>query len=245
MTGSEHALRIQLADAMHREAVRGARADSKVRGADWQTAIVTAVGSDGTVTCGTIVARRLDSYPSPVVGDQIFLTNSGSGNWVAVGRTASANVGIGGWLFARKTADTSRASNTTPTDDPHLAVTVAPNAVYTVECYIAFIASATGDIRIGFTAPSGSVGAYTVRGPELTVAAGTTTSQVRIQSLLDFTTTIPIGGQTPTHSSAHPIGTVVTGATGGTVAVRWCQNASDPTASTIYAHSWMKLQRMA
>lgn len=245
MTGSEQALRIQLADAMHQEAVRGAGADSKVRGADWQTAIVTAVGSDGTVTCGTIVARRLDSYQSPAVGDQIFLTNSGSGNWAAVGRTSSANVGAGGWLFARKTADTSRASTTTATDDPHLAVIVAPNAAYSVECYIAYIANTVGDIRIGFTAPSGSVGAYATRGPELGAGVTTTTSQVRIQSLLDFTTTIPMGGQSLSHSSAHPIGTLVTGANGGSFAVRWCQNVSDPGATTIYAHSWMKLQRMA
>lgn len=235
----------EVAAAIRRRTVKAGAADPKVRGSDWQTAIVTAVGSDGTVTCGTIVARRLDSYPTPSVGDKVFLTNSSSGNWVAVGRTSSANVGIGGWLFARKPSDTSRASNTTPTDDPHLAVTVAPNAVYSVECFIAYIASSTGDIRIGFTAPAGSVGAYASRGPDLSATAGSTTSQLRIQSLLDFTTTIPLGGQSGTFSSAHPIGTVVTGGTGGTVAVRWCQAASDATASTIFAHSWMKLQRMA
>lgn len=245
MTVSEHALRIQLADAMHQEAVRGAGADSKVRGAEWQTATVTAVNGNGTVNVGVIVARCLDSYQSPAVGDQIFLTNNGAGNWVAVGRISSANVGIGGWLFKRKPEDTPRSSTTTATDDPHLAVTVAPNAVYTVECYIAYIANTVGDIRIGFTAPSGSVGAYATRGPELGAGVTTTTAQVRIQSLLDFTTTIPMGGQSTSHSSAHPIGTLVTGANGGSFALRWCQNVSDPGATTIYAHSWMKLQRMA
>lgn len=234
-----------LADAFRHEVVRTGANASRVRRADWQTAVVTAVNGDGTVNVGVIVARCLDSYPAPTVGDQIFLTNSGAGNWVAVGRTSSANVGPGGWLFARKPSNTDRASNTTPTDDPHLAVTVAANAVYTVECFIAYIASSTGDIRIGFTAPSGSVGAYASRGPDLSATAGSTTSQLRIQSLLDFTTTIPLGGQSGTFSSAHPIGTVVTGGTGGTVAVRWCQAASDATASTIFAHSWMKLQRMA
>jgi hypothetical protein len=216
-----------------------------VRGADWQTAIVTAVNADGTVNVGVTVARCLDSYPSPTVGDKIFLTNSGIGSWVAVGRTSSANVGIGGTLFARKAADTSRASTITPTDDPHLTLTVAPNAVYTIEGYAAFIAGATGDIRIGFTAPAGSTGAYAIRGADISIAAGTTTAMVRIQSLLDFTSTIPAGGQTPTFSSAHPIGTLVTAGTGGTFAVKWCQNVSDPTASTLLTHSWIKLQRMA
>lgn len=60
-----------------------------VRGADWQTATVTAVGSDGTVNCGTIRARRLDSYTNPAVGDQIVITQSGLRNWLALGRTTA------------------------------------------------------------------------------------------------------------------------------------------------------------
>lgn len=64
--------------------------DPNVRGADWQTAVVTAVGTDGTVDIGSVRARRMETYVNPLVGDQIIITQSGAGNWVAWGRTAPA-----------------------------------------------------------------------------------------------------------------------------------------------------------
>lgn len=78
-----------LADAIRLQAVTAGAAEPTVRGADWQTAIVTAVGA-GTVDCGTITARRLESYQNPAVGDRIVITQSGNGNWLACGRTAGA-----------------------------------------------------------------------------------------------------------------------------------------------------------
>ncbi|WP_458089526.1 hypothetical protein [Streptomyces malaysiensis] len=78
-----------LADAIRLQAVTAGVAEPAVRGADWQTAIVTAVGA-GTVDCGTITARRLESYQNPGVGDRIVITQSGNGNWLACGRTAGA-----------------------------------------------------------------------------------------------------------------------------------------------------------
>lgn len=78
-----------LADAIAGEAVRRGQTTPAVRGADWQTATVTAVGT-GTVDCGDIRARRLESYLGPAVGDLIVISRSGQGNWLAHGRTATA-----------------------------------------------------------------------------------------------------------------------------------------------------------
>ncbi|WP_275558478.1 hypothetical protein [Streptomyces sp. 5-6(2022)] len=78
-----------LADAIRLQAVTAGATEPTVRGADWQTAIVTAVGT-GTVDCGTITARRLESYQNPAVGDRIVITQSGNGNWLACGRTVGA-----------------------------------------------------------------------------------------------------------------------------------------------------------
>ncbi|MFE2497077.1 hypothetical protein [Streptomyces scopuliridis] len=244
MPGAE-ATGADLAAGLVQAARTAGATDPQVRGADWQTAVVTAVNSDGTVSVGTIRARRLDAYQGATVGDLIEIGQNSSKNWVARGRLTGADIGVGGYLYARKTADTSRASTTTATDDPHLTVTVAANAVYTVEGFMVYLAGATGDIRIGFTAPAGATGAYAMRGPDLAATGGGTTSQVRIQSLIDFTSTIPAGGMSPTYSSAHALGTVVTTGTGGTFAVRWTQNASDPTASVLMTHSWLRLQRMS
>ncbi|MFE9886884.1 hypothetical protein [Streptomyces scopuliridis] len=73
-------------------------ADPHVRGADWRTAVVTAVNGDGTVNVGTIRARRLEAaYPSPAVGDQIAITQSGNKNWLAFGRTAGGSASNGAW----------------------------------------------------------------------------------------------------------------------------------------------------
>lgn len=79
-----------LADAIAAAARQQGETTPAVRGADWQIAIVTAINATaGTVDCGTIRARRLAVYQSPAVGDQIVLTNSGSGNWIALGRTST------------------------------------------------------------------------------------------------------------------------------------------------------------
>lgn len=96
MTSSGLAITAALADAISSAAVQAGADDPKVRGADWQTAVVTAVGTDGTVTAGGIIARRARNYGDPTVGDLILVTNSGSGNWAALCKMAPAD-GSDGW----------------------------------------------------------------------------------------------------------------------------------------------------
>ncbi|MEU7738045.1 hypothetical protein AB0B51_34125 [Streptomyces griseus] len=62
--------------------------DPHLQGADWQTAVVTSVQTDGLVGVGAIRARRLDSYLNPAVGDLIAISQNGAGNWIALGRLA-------------------------------------------------------------------------------------------------------------------------------------------------------------
>lgn len=100
-----------LADALAAAARQQGEATPSVRGADWQTLPVTDVNSPpGTVTCGSIVARCLESYANPTVGELAIITRSGAGNWLALGRTASAV--YGGW---RTYTPTWTASTTNPT----------------------------------------------------------------------------------------------------------------------------------
>lgn len=80
---------LQLAQSIAGAARQAGRDDPKVRGSDWQTGIVTAVNSDGTVDIGTIRARRIHTYTNPAVGDQAVISQSGNGNWIALGRTAT------------------------------------------------------------------------------------------------------------------------------------------------------------
>jgi hypothetical protein len=85
-----------LADAIRGEAVRAGGADPAVRGGDWRLALVATVGSDGTITTDDgIVARRLESYRTPAVGDTIRISVSSAGGWTADGRLGQ---GTGGWV---------------------------------------------------------------------------------------------------------------------------------------------------
>jgi hypothetical protein len=78
-------------DGLLSEATRQAAKNPAIRRANWQTGLVTAVNTDGTVSIGTVRARRVESYQNPAVGDLIFLDQSGMGNWRALGRTAAAS----------------------------------------------------------------------------------------------------------------------------------------------------------
>lgn len=81
----------QLAQSITAASRQAGQDDPRVRGADVQSGIVTAVNvTAGTVDIGAIRARRLDTYQMPAVGDQVLLVQSGTGNWWAAGRVTSA-----------------------------------------------------------------------------------------------------------------------------------------------------------
>lgn len=104
---------LQLAQGIAAASRQAGHDDPAVRGADWQTGTVTAVNSDGTVDVGTIRARRIaDAYPAPAVGDQVVISQSGTGNWIALGRTASTTRA---WTpFTLSSGWTANASYYTP-----------------------------------------------------------------------------------------------------------------------------------
>ncbi|MCX4231984.1 hypothetical protein [Streptomyces ortus] len=86
----EQASMRRLAASHKRKTVRDGTSAPAVRGGDWRLATVTAVGT-GTVTADGILARCMETYANPAVGDLIRIDQSSSGNWVAMGRLAAAN----------------------------------------------------------------------------------------------------------------------------------------------------------
>ena len=88
MTTSSHASTRDLKSALQQQAKRAGERAPSVRGADWRMATVTAVGT-GTVTADGIVCRRLKSYTTPTVGDVTIISQSGNGNWIALGPLAT------------------------------------------------------------------------------------------------------------------------------------------------------------
>ncbi|BBB01082.1 hypothetical protein RVR_8333 [Actinacidiphila reveromycinica] len=82
---TSHAAR-RAARALATAGKRKAAAAPLVRGADWRTATVATVGTDGTITTTDgIPARRMASYSHPAAGDRVVISRSGSGNWRAEG----------------------------------------------------------------------------------------------------------------------------------------------------------------
>lgn len=233
-----------LAAALLGAARTAGAADPTVRGADWRTGTVTAVPGDGTVEVGTVRARCLDSYSTPTVGDQVVISQSGTGNWIALGRTSGGALGIGQATFARKLASTTRASAPTTSPDPHLVLPVATSATYEISGLIVFNSTGTtGDAKLSITGPTGSAGWWGTYAPSTSATAEPSTIRPIAQDLVTERT---YGAG---WSSAHGIllihGLIVTAATAGSASVNWCQAVSDAAGLTFYANSYLTLTRRA
>lgn len=86
---SNHSVHRDLKSALQQQAKKTGEENPSVRGADWRTATVTAVGT-GTITADGITARCLETYFNPAVGDVAVISQSSNGNWIAGGRMATA-----------------------------------------------------------------------------------------------------------------------------------------------------------
>ncbi|MEU4154706.1 hypothetical protein [Streptomyces antimycoticus] len=86
---SPHAVHRDLKWALQQASQRAGERAPSVRGADWRLAIVTAVAGDGSLTADGITARCMDGYQGAAVGDIAVLTQSSSGNWLAMGRLST------------------------------------------------------------------------------------------------------------------------------------------------------------
>lgn len=88
---SNHGVHRDLAWALKQQAQRAGEQSTSVRGADWRLAVVTAINADGTLAADGIPSvRRLARVTDPVVGDTIVISQNSSGNWLALGKLATA-----------------------------------------------------------------------------------------------------------------------------------------------------------
>ncbi|MCX4993860.1 hypothetical protein [Streptomyces longwoodensis] len=235
-----HDLRFALTEMAQRV---GERSPS-VRGGDWQMAVVTLVNGDGTVAVDGIPAVRcLETYEQPAVGDVILITQSGNGNWAAWGRTSTGGIAIGQTLTARKSSSTPRASTTVMANDPHLAIAVVPGT-YKVDAFLMYDGDPTADLKLGWSAPAGTTGAWW---PGAMDNSGTTLTAVqRWGALSDITaSTIAVGAiGAGTIIACRPVGTVIV-TTAGTLALAWAQGTSSATATNLRGQSTLELRRIA
>jgi hypothetical protein len=158
---------------------------------------------------------------------------------------------------ARKTADTARVATTALTLDPHIQFTAVAGAVYAWSGWIKFDADLNADIILGFSVPSGSLGAWVGSGAGTTVISGTGAGGTQQNAGSTWGYTVRTEWTDIANSRTYGAlgagnaltvilnGTLRVGATGGTWGMTWAQSVSSATATTVFTDSWISSQRIA
>lgn len=227
-------------------------------------------GSGSTASIATInSATSANLISSRVTGDTVsrwFVNADGATNW-GPGGSSSADVslarsgtgiltlngsltitGIGQERYAVKTANTTRASTTSKTDDPDLTASVVANAVYYVEFVLAAQSSSTTpNINTAWNVPSGTTGLKFAHGPTNNAATFVTRTDTNARvSAHGYTTGLDyiINGSGVSVAILEK-SIVTTGANSGTIAMQWAQNTSNATGTVVEAGSYMYIRRIA
>jgi hypothetical protein len=228
-----------LAWALKQQAKRTGEQEGTVRGSDWRLATVSAVATDGTVTADGIPCRRQETYRNPVIGDVITITLSSSGNWLAWGRMAVDSDSLGTRLFKRKTVATGPRTSTTPAADPHLSVTLAAGATYTLDVFAKWAGDGASDINWSWIVPAGAAGSWVCYAGDAAMTA--------LPSTMRNIDTAVNGGSRSYGVISTVIGVAMRGTVrtdaAGTFAANWGAQTGGGAGVTLYEDSWIKLER--
>ena len=144
-------------------------------------------------------------------------------------------------LIGLKASDTPRASNTTQANDPDLIVSVAANASYRFLLWLNYEGGTQGssDLKLGLAVPASS----TARGSSTYVNSSG-------GSVVESYYTSGGAAQVPGTNGAgnirgyRMVGTLITGASSGSLAVSWAQNTSSGTATILHTGSVLEVWRV-
>lgn len=143
--------------------------------------------------------------------------------------------------YKRKAANESVTSSTTMQDDNDIAgIALDADKVYLVDFYPSVsAAAAAGDVKFGWTTTGGVAGLGTrvCRGPQTGTTDATNTA-MRV-SRHNLTTAVPYGHDGSTTCAIHETFLVETSAGAGTLTLRWAQNASSGTATTLSTSTYV------
>ncbi|MGW3421284.1 hypothetical protein [Streptomyces phaeochromogenes] len=152
------------------------------------------------------------------------------------------NNGAGNRAFVRKLADLGR-NNTTLNEDDELFVELEANACYILDALVIYSATATGDITIGWTPPSGSTGSYSCFAPGQDITVADAAGYLIRTEYLDLADTIHIGGVGGTTMTAQIRGLINTDVE-GRLSLKWAQASTDAgTPTFVRSHSYIRCIR--
>jgi hypothetical protein len=131
----------------------------------------------------------------------------------------------------------------TLSDDPELRILVVHNSKFALDSQIIYDSSTTADIKFAWSAPLDATLEWTTNGLGSGATTGNGSLTVSNASIADVLVAGGIGVGTQVTAAARGILTVAS--TPGEFFLRWAQNVSDPTNTTIHKKSWISLTRIA
>jgi hypothetical protein len=147
------------------------------------------------------------------------------------------NAKIGGGVKV-KTADTSRASTTTFSSDPHLVVPVLANTVYSVDVQGVYFANAAGQLKLQATFPAGATFEAGTWGYDPGTDEWAAATTLAGASPFLFVTGL-VGGAA--NIPFRLTGSLHVGATAGSLDIQWAQTTSNASATILRKGSWMRV----
>lgn len=155
-------------------------------------------------------------------------------NWVSLAKRAF-------FIYVARTTDTAAiVSNTTLASDSVMTTTLQSGATYHYEGELIYDSSTTADIKIATLWPTVTAGRFNAFGHD-----PTTTTSFKSASATASDSALSFGGLGVGTIAVIRFSGYLTTTASGTFAVRYAQNTSDATNTTIRASSYLRLARMA
>lgn len=146
--------------------------------------------------------------------------------------------------WARKTSDESVTSSTTLQNDDTLLLPVRASSVYRFTALVGYVGNTTGDIKLGFTFPSGATCHWAGKGASSSDDGYGTTGASKHSAVFGEVSGTATSFAGSTSNLAVLIeGILITGTTAGNLTLQWAQNTSNGTATTVKAGSFLELSR--
>jgi len=147
-------------------------------------------------------------------------------------------------VIVRKTADESVSSSTTQQNDDHLSFSIGANEVWVFEMFLS-VSGGGGGFSLSIGVPSGATIRYgTIGAGNSSTTDPSNAEAMNVRVVTDGTTGYfyeAFGNP----SAVFIRGTVVNGGTGGTVQLKWAQEASNASATTVHANSHLIAYKVA
>lgn len=144
--------------------------------------------------------------------------------------------------FAQKPNDTSRASTTTPANDPDLSIAVDANKSYEVQVWLTYLAQNTPNLKVEFNVP----GSATFTGAAFAYAAGGSVVGINaVDTGAPVTGPAHIAGLSPFDGAYYLTGILTTAGAAGNFTLQWAQDTSSALTTIIRGGSSMLLRRVA